>query len=528
MVVVEFLYSEMKNLTSLSKDETIDGLTEIGAPCEYEKETDKIIVELTPNRPDWYSMEGLARALRSYYKKEIPKYKVKKSKYKVIVDKSVEKVRPYTVCAVVKGLKFTDERIRDMVLLQEKLNATLGRRVKRFGLGLYPLKAISFPVKYTTKKPEEIRYHPLNYPHEADAKEILKNHPKGQEHGHLLKGCSVYPVFIDGKNRIMALIPIVNSQETGKVDLDTKEIFIEVTGNSMDAIKAALNILVCTFADMGGQVYEVKMEYPDNKFNSPDLNPKKMKLDNKATAKILGIEFKKKQIAEYLNKMGYQIQGSNVLIPPYRADIIDHIDVIEDIAIAHGYNNFEPSLPDFFSPGKANKQYDKVDDIMRGMGFVEVDSFILTNEDKLRKVGYKQKIRKILNPSGEDFTAIRPTLIADMIDTVLTNKTRGLSQMFYEIGFVYENNKTYRRLCFGIVDKKLDFSRVRGCLQTLFKEIHSEFKLERIDTDLFDKQKGARVLVKGKDVGVFGKVNENILKGFGLDFEVYVGELQIY
>ena len=67
--------------------------------------------------------------------------------YSVIVDPSVAKVRPYTACAVVKDLRFNDERIRDAVLLQEKLVATLGRKVKRFGLGLYPLKAIAFPVR---------------------------------------------------------------------------------------------------------------------------------------------------------------------------------------------------------------------------------------------------------------------------------------------------------------------------------------------------------------------------------------------
>lgn len=528
MVVVEFLYDEIKKLADFPRDKVIEGLTEIGAPCEYEKETGKIMVELTPNRPDWYSMEGLARTLKAYYKKEIAEYGTKKSDYIVNVDKSVGKIRPYTVCAVVKGLKFNDERIRDMVLLQEKLIATLGRRVKRFGLGVYPLDAIAFPVTYTTMKPEEIRYHPLNYPHEADAREILVNHPKGKEYGHLLKDFQVYPVFIDADNKILSLIPIVNSQETGKVDNTTRNVFIEVTGNDRNSISAALNILACTFADMGGEIYSVKVKYADKAINTPDLKPRKMKLDLETANKVLGIKLTKKQVVEYLKKMGYGMSRTNVMIPPYRADIIGYIDIIEDIAIAHGYNKFEPTLPGFFSAGKADKTHDAVDGIMRGMGFVETNSFILTNEKKIRRIGYKQKIRKILNPSGEEFTAIRPTLVADMLDTIVTNKTRGLPQKFYEIGYVYENNRTYRRLCFGVVDNKLEFSAVRGYAQTLFKELGMEFRLEKIDTDLFEKDMGAGVRINGRDAGIFGKINANLLKAFGLDFEVYVGEFQIY
>ena len=164
MVVVDFEYEEFKNIFDMPKDKVIDGLTEMGAPAEINQETGKIYVELTPNRPDWYSMEGLARALRSYYKKENRKYEVKKSEYTVLVDDRVSEIRPYTACAVVKNMKLDDQKIRDMVLLQEKLLYTLGRKVKRFGIGIYPLEHIEFPVKYTTMKPEEIVYKPLNYP----------------------------------------------------------------------------------------------------------------------------------------------------------------------------------------------------------------------------------------------------------------------------------------------------------------------------------------------------------------------------
>ncbi|MFH1393248.1 MAG: phenylalanine--tRNA ligase subunit beta [Candidatus Micrarchaeota archaeon] len=526
MVVVEFLYDEMKKITGLTKEQVIDGLMEIGAPCEYDNGTRKVLVELTPNRPDWYSMEGMSRALKSYYGRKHNNYRVKKSDYKVIVDASVAKVRPFSVCAVVKGLEFTDERIVDMVLLQEKLLGTLGRKVKRFGIGIYPLHAIKFPVKYTTLKAEDVRYRPLNYPHEAGAAEILEKHPKGQEYGHLIKDLPRLPVFLDANNKVMALIPIVNSQETGMVDLETTGVFIEVTGTDIYACKAALNIIVCTFADMGGTICSVEMDYGTERFQSPDLEPKRMKLDVEHVNKVLGMEFSKEEITNHLSRMGYEVDGGDVLVPPYRADIIGMVDIVEDVAISYGYNNFKPTLPNFFSAGQADHRYDKAHEVMRGMGFMQTDTFILTNESKLMSIGYEQNTKTIINPSGEEFTAIRPTLLADALDTFATNKTKGLPQKFYEIGIVY-NHETQKRLVFGVMDQKLDFSTVKGYLQTLLREMGLQFELKGLDTVIFDKERSAAILVRNKGIGVFGKVDKKILEKFGLEFDVYLCEIYL-
>jgi len=527
MVVVDFDYSEFRKIIDLPKEKIIDGLTEIGAPTEVDPETGKLYVELTPNRPDWYSMEGLARALRSYYKKENRKYAVKKSDYVVNVDESVSKIRPYTACAVVKNLKFDDQKIRDMVLLQEKLLYTLGRKVKRFGIGIYPLQAIEFPVVYTTMKPGEIIYKPLNYPKEADANEILREHPKGQDYGHIIEKFDRYPVFVDNRKKIMALIPIVNSAETGKVDVGTKEVFIEVSGTDKLGIHHALNIIACSFADIGGEVYGVSVKYSKETDVCPNLEYKKMKLDVKKAGAVLGVEIGWEKIIEMLGRMGYEGQGTDILIPPYRADVLDEIDVLEDLAIVYGYNNFEPTLPDFFSAGKRLRKYDHLDSVMREMGFVELNTFILTNKEKLERVGYSGKVKEIMNPCTGEYTSVRPTLLADMLDVFAVNKMRGLPQKFYEVGVVYEEDKTRKRLCFGLSDKKLDFSTARGYLQTMLKEMGWEYQLSEKKSGIFESPYSASVSINRTEKGVFGKVKTEILVSYGLEFPVFICELEL-
>ncbi|MBU0532714.1 phenylalanine--tRNA ligase subunit beta [Candidatus Micrarchaeota archaeon] len=527
MVVVEFCYKEMKELVNIPREKMVESLSDLGAPSEYEPETDKILVELTPNRPDWYSMEGLARALRAYIKSEHCVYKTQKSKYKVLVDASVSEVRPYTVCAVVKGLVFNDQRIRDVVLLQEKLLATLGRKVRKFGLGLYPLSNITFPVKYTTMKPNEIEYVPLGHDKKMSAKEILELHKKGQQYGHLISGFEKYPVFVDHKGKIMALIPIVNSAETGKVDEETKEIFIEVTGTDLNVCSAALNILVCTFADMGGIVYEVEVKYKKGRYITPDLSEKKMKLNIEKINKLLGLELKEKEVKKLLERMGYGFHNGFVIIPPYRADIIDVVDIIEDIAIAYGYNNFKTTLPNFFTSGERIDMYDDVGVVLRGMGFLETTTFILTNKEKLERVGCSSEFVKIANPNSEEYTIVRPTLLADVLDVFATNKMKGLPQKFYEIGIVYER-ETKKKVVFSVMDKKVKFSDFKSYLQTLGVEIGIEFELRKKQVLIFEKEMSCEVYQKNKKIGMFGKVRKEVLDKFGVMFDVFVCELDLY
>jgi phenylalanyl-tRNA synthetase beta chain len=527
MVVVEYAYEEMKRLVDLPLEKMIASLSELGAPSEYEPGVGKVITELTPNRPDWYSMEGLARSLRAYHGKGHPGYSTEKSDFRVVIEPGVKEVRPYTACAVVRGMKLDDQRIRDMVLLQEKLIGTLGRRVKKFGLGLYPLSAIRFPVRYTTMKPSEIRYVPLGHGEEMDAGRILAEHKKGQQYGHIIKGHKRYPVFVDSEGKIMALIPIVNSAETGKVDQGTRDIFIEVSGTDMNACKSALNIICCSFADMGGKVFEVTLEYGKDRVRSPDLSSREIELDLEAVNRTLGLSLGEKEAAALLARMGYGYSRGKAVIPPYRADVLGQVDVIEDIAIAYGYNNFVPTIPDFFNPGSAIRDYEDVDAVMRGMGFMETKTFILTNKEKLEAAGSSEEVVEISNPGTADFTVVRPSLLVDMLDTFALNKMKGLPQKFYEIGLVQDGGRTRRRVVFGMMDRSVGFSDFRGFLQTLMSEKSLRFSLEKSESAVFTAETSCRVLVGKKHAGVLGKVRPEALGRYGIGFDVYICELEL-
>ena len=109
----------------LPLNELKDRISMLGTDLES-IEGDEIIVEVFPNRPDMLSAQGFARAFSSFIgvKQGLRKYEVRKSGEKVIIDPSVKEVRPFTACAIVKGLKFDDEKIKEVIQIQEKLHIT--------------------------------------------------------------------------------------------------------------------------------------------------------------------------------------------------------------------------------------------------------------------------------------------------------------------------------------------------------------------------------------------------------------------
>src|SRR3989339_740287 len=249
------------------------------------------------NRPDLWSTEGMARALAPFYTKErgIRKYTSEFSDLYIHVDRSVDEVRPFITAAVISDITITEELLKQLIQLQEKVSMTFGRKRKTVGLGIYDYDKISAPLTYKACKPTEIKYVPLGCTKEMTLKEVLEKHPKGIEYAHLLKGYERYPVIIDKNNVVASMPPITNSETTGKVTEKTKNLFLEVTGTNLEDCKVALNVMCMAFADRGAAIEAVKVVfpkgavYPKQPIETPHFGTRKMKLDVDYVNRISGL-----------------------------------------------------------------------------------------------------------------------------------------------------------------------------------------------------------------------------------------------
>ena len=235
---------------------------------DYDKETDEIKIDFgDTNLPYLWSVEGFARLIKGILglQKGLPEIKVQKGNYDVIVDKSVNKYRPYIACFAAKGRKIDDYLIKQVVQLQEKFCESYGRRRQKVSIGLYSYRRLKFPVHYKAVDPLAMEFVPLEFKAKMNLKEILTEHPKGKEYAWVLEGFEKYPVLMDDKNEVMSFVPIINSNSTGKLEVGDEDLFFEATGTDEEAVNLAANIFAYALFDRGFNIYSVEIGYQNKK-----------------------------------------------------------------------------------------------------------------------------------------------------------------------------------------------------------------------------------------------------------------------
>ncbi|NCO11374.1 phenylalanine--tRNA ligase subunit beta [Candidatus Pacearchaeota archaeon CG_4_9_14_0_2_um_filter_39_13] len=533
MTNVRFQRSEFEKHIKLD-EKILEKISLLGTPLEN-ADKNEIEIEVFPNRPDLISLEGFVRALKSFLGKDtgLKKYKLKKPEKdeKVVIDKEVKTIRPYTVCAIAKNLSLDNARIKSIIDLQEKLHITLGRNRKKAAIGIYPLEKIRLPIRYTALKPGEIRFAPLDSG-EMTASQILKKHPAGKKYSDLLKGCQKYPVFLDADSKILSMPPIINSSETGRITEETKSAFIECSGHDLELLKKTLNIIITTLADMGASIHQMSIQ--DSKpIVTPDLSPEKTRISIENINKLLGLHLNQKDISVLLEKMGHELKYPYVYSPAWRTDILHEVDIAEDIAIAYGYDKFKseiPNIPTSAEELKTEKIKARIAEILIGLNMNEISTYhlIKSEEAKLMKV---EKPLEILD-SKTDYKILRPNLFIPALRILSENVDTEYPQKIFEIGPVFhakEKSETGIKendsLLIGITPG--NFTDAKQHLDYLFSSLGLDYQLkEKVRHGLIEGRTG-EIIMNDKPIGYLGEVHPLTLNKSGLKMPLAVVEISL-
>lgn len=548
MTILTLNKKELEKKIGKLDDRIRNKIDMFGTPIDNENENN-ISIEIFPNRPDLLSFYGFIRSFIAFCGKNFNnKYIAEdpEKDYKVIIDKSVKSVRPLTSCAIVKGINFDDSTINEVINIQEKLHTSYGRNRKKIAIGIYPLEKIKLPINFLAMKPEEIKFRPLDFPKEINGKQILSQHTAGKEYADLLKGHELFPIFRDADGEILSMPPIINSEKTGRVRKNTKDVFIECSGFNKYYLDKTLSMIVCALADMGGKIYKMRIEDKSGNSISPNLDIEKLKFSLDYINKNLGLNLDEKQITNYLIKMGIGVEKNSkdksliALIPPYRTDIIHQIDLVEEVAIAYGYENFEPKIPKISTIGEEDKigiLKRKISDILIGLGLIEISSFHLsTKEKQFKNIGikeFKNKIIEVLESKTEN-NILRNSLFANNISVLSENSDASYPQKIFEIGRVfYEDDKTEtgigesERLCISLCYEKANFTELKQILDYFMKMFSINYKIEESETDYFIDGRCGKIIVNNKEVGFIGEVNPFVLRNNKIKMPVASMEIEI-
>jgi phenylalanyl-tRNA synthetase beta chain len=538
MPIVSFDYNDFIKLLGhkIPIGKLLDRLPMIGADLD-KVDGDEISIEFFPDRPDLASVEGIARASRAFFGFEtgLKKYDVEKSDIIMNVDESVKKVRPFVVTALVRNVNMSDELIASLMELQEKLHMGIGRNRKKVAIGVHNFEPVQPPFTYKTVDPDAVEFIPLNKFESMTLNEILDHHEKGVDYAHILKDFDKHPLIVDKNNNVLSYPPIINGSLT-EVTPFTTDLFIDVTGTDRNAINYVINIVTTSLAERGGQIYSTTVKDSDETYLSPNLTPSKRKLLTSYVNNILGTNMEEKEIANCLKKMGYNAIETkdivNVEIPAWRADILHDIDLVEDVAVGHGYDKFETEFPINLTFGKTLPNYDiyqGLRQIMIGLGFNEVTTFTISNEkDEFKKFGLILSDRvEIENPIGEEFSCLRVGLIPSLLKILSENRHHPLPQQIFELGVVVNKKfKNQHYLGFVKIDAKANFTECKSLVEAVMRDSGTKCSINNKGHSGFIKGRSASIIINNNEIGFFGELHPKTISNFELEYPIIAFEVQ--
>ena len=552
-------------------------------------------IDIPANRYDMLCMEGIARALNVFRGRvSAPVYTLGEYRgVRIVVAKETSLVRPFVVAAVLRGLKFDESRYNSFIDLQDKLHQNLCRHRTLVAIGTHDLgKVVGPEFTYEALPPEEIRFVPLKQDREFTARDLLAYYAehdlKLRKYVPIIQDSLVYPVILDAARTVLSLPPVINGSRSA-ISLDTRDVLIECTATDLTKAKVVLNTMCAMYSEYCEVPFEIEpVEVVDalgGRAMYPDVAPKEFEVDMGYVNTCTGLEIGAGLAATLLKKMQLEADavgdGANgvlkVRAPITRSDVLHACDVMEDVAIAYGYDNLVIQPPELATIGK-EQPLSQLCELLRvdcaTSGFTEVLTWALTSRkenfgdlrvedpgvavaDAVAVGGADAASRgavSIGNPATAEFEVCRTTLLPSLLKTLAANKNAPLPVKLFEVSDVIlldaasdVGARNERRLIAVNCDKSAGFEVVHGLLNRVMQVLgipHETMSAdtpknrERIakgfsyswkadDSPTYFEGRHASVYAMGKRIGEVGVVHPEVLSNFGVDFPVAALEITI-
>ncbi|HAA25639.1 MAG TPA: phenylalanine--tRNA ligase subunit beta [Ruminiclostridium sp.] len=519
--------------------------------------------EITSNRPDCYSILGLAResaaALNSAFRKPVITVKEEgNGKASDYVSVSIENPE---LCARYAARVVTDVKVEPSPLWMQRRLAAAGMR---------PINNIVDITNYVMLE--------LGQPmHAFDLKCIKGNHiivrtaRKDEKIVTLdgqLRELDPSMLVIADKERAVALAGIMGG-ENSEVLPDTTTLLLEsanfngasvrltskkvgIRSEASSRFEKGLDIEnAITAINRAAQLIE---ELGAGKVvpGIVDCNPVrpeqvKIKLNPGNVNRLLGTDIDPGWMLDLFEKLEFGVDRETMMltVPSFRPDIKREADLAEEVARFFDYNNIVPTL----LPGKtttlgrktfSQKMDDFIIEQMLSSGLYETYTYSFTSPkvfDKLNLPG-DDKLRNavvITNPLGEDFSIMRTTTIPQMLEVINTNYNRKVEEgRFFEISYVYLPREEEmlpdekKILTIGMYGNT-DFYDIKGIVEQLILRMNiqnAEFIAER-NNPVFHPGKTARVVIGDETAGYVGEIHPDVADNFECPYDTYIAVLEI-
>ena len=554
----KYNYDDLEKVLTYAKAELDE------KPDTSKPESERVIkIELNDtNRPDLWSTNGVARQLRlhrggktvDYSKFLSTKENIKDCGNRIVtVDPELKDIRPFMVAFVINGKPIDDPMLKDIIQTQEKLAWNFGRKRKSISMGVYRVEEIKFPVHYKAVDPDTTSFVPLQFEKPLTCRQILTEHPKGKDFGWIIKDFKKFPILADDKNGIMSMAPVINSATLGAVQVGDKGLMVELTGDNMENLMLAANIVACDFADVGFEIEPIMVKHPyDTCFGRDVVAPFYFQPKTKATLKhinkLLGTNFDDATVLDALTRMGSKVVSKKIsdddfeytLSPaPYRNDFLHEVDVIEDVMIGTKLETYEPAKPNDFTIGRLlpiTYYSRKAKTLMIGLGYQEmIFNYVGSRKDYIENMNIDPAhVIEIANPMSENYQFVRSDILSSLLRAELKSANAIYPHKIFEIGKVAylcpeENTGTRTRQCLGFLsaESNANYNAAASEVASVLYFLDHKYEVKESNDPRFIPGRQAAVIIKGKQVGVFGEIHPQVLENWAITVPCFGGELDL-
>ncbi|MES1905186.1 MAG: hypothetical protein MHPSP_001829 [Paramarteilia canceri] len=427
--------------------------------------TDKIIykIDIPPNRLDLLCPEGLIQNLNVYSNKSsIPLYKVSvDQEIKMIVNKNVKDIRPYIRCALLKDVSLNKDSFKNFINYQEKLHSTIAKHRTLASIGTHDFDKIAFPFYYSAQDPSNTSFVALKQKESMNSIELFKILKKDLHLGkylHIIEKNQNFPYVLDKNGNVLSLPPIINSS-LSQIDINTKNILIEVTGTDLQRVEIVFKCIVANYSQYCRNqfsVTQIPVVYDSNHQETTNLIENDVAISVSEICQSIGIEKDVKTVNQSLQRMSIKsIEKDGLIvasIPWFRSDVINKVDIIADVATGYGLSNVKLTVPKLTCLGShlpLTKLVNALRIELSQCNIKESLTFTLCSKDDIStnlledwSVNSQNIALKIDNPKTFEFQVIRTTLIPGLLKTISSNRSLKLPISIFEISDVVhlENN----------------------------------------------------------------------------------------
>ena len=326
--------------------------------------------------------------------------------------------------------------------------------------------------------------------------------------------------------------PIINSEHT-KITLDTTDVFIDTTATDQTKLGIVINMIVTMFSEYTSDPFTiepVKVVYPGKEaIITPDLSTRSIQVSASYINGFTALKLSSSEICDLLDKMGNKAvsnPGSTDLITlhisPSRPDILHPCDVVEDAAIAYGFDNLVKTFPTtntVAQPFPINKLGDIIRRECASSGWVEVLPLILCSHDEnfawLNRKDDGKTAVVLANPKTAEYQIVRTSLLPGLLKSVRENRKHTLPLRVFEVSDVAVKDdsqdrraRNIRHVAAVFVGRRGGFEIVHGLLDRLMATLG----VRRITSASKPGQAGYYISEHDGESGLLGRDTANLLQ----------------